>query len=866
MSINDPLIHPAFLDPRQWADVNLYELVPPVEREPPAGPEHHAPDRRFDIKHLRLDLRFDEERGGISGSARLTLAPFADGFAHFELDGAEMSVTGVSLIQQTSAGDGQGEMNGQPQLTASTNHSVPLAFETHQEKIAVELDRAYARDELLTVEIAYACCPRKGLFFIQPDDAYPHKPRQVWSQGETEDAHWWFPCFDAPNQKMTTELIATVKENYFALSNGWLVAATENPAERTKTYHWRQDQPHPAYLVTVVIGEYDHIRAHLDGLPVDYYVYPERQEEGQRLFANTPQMIEFFADRFGYPYPYPKYAQILVDDFLFGAMENTSATTVTDRVLLDERAAVDLNYDDLVAHELAHQWWGDLVTCKHWSQIWLNESFATYSEYLWREHTRGGDEARFVLFQDFLVYLREDRTSYRRPVVHSRYRYSEELMDRHAYEKGSCVVDMLRSTLGDDAFFRSLAHYLKKFEFGVAETNDFKVAIEEATGRNLHWFFDQWLYKAGYPELEVEYEWQREQKVLRLSVKQVQQLEDKEVPLFRLPVEIEIVTAEPGEVIETERRARYRVVVEKAEQDFYFPCELKPRMVAFDKGHRMFKLMRFPKSAQELVYQLTHDDDLMGRVRAARELGAYKGEEIVGALQRVLAGDDFWAVRMGAALSLGEVGGESARAALVEAYHASRDARVRRGCVWAMGSFKDDAAVDFLRAALEGDESYFVGVAAIRALANIGTDRAYDILSAALTRNSWQEVIRSAVFHGFAQAKEKRAVDLAVAHSRYGEHPAARVAAIACLGALGKELRKDQADDRVVDHLIELLKDKSIRARTAAVRALGKVGNKRALGPLREAESRECLDQLKAALRDAIELLEKQGQKVGAHA
>jgi HEAT repeat protein len=244
-------------------------------------------------------------------------------------------------------------------------------------------------------------------------------------------------------------------------------------------------------------------------------------------------------------------------------------------------------------------------------------------------------------------------------------------------------------------------------------------------------------------------------------------------------------------------------------------------------------------------------------VRAARELGAYKGEETVSALGRVLRGQDFWAVRMGAALSLGEIGTESAREALVEAYGASENSRVRRGCVWAMGSFKDERAVDFLREALERDESYFVGVAAIRALANIGTDRAYDILSRAVTHNSWQEVIRSAVFHGFALAKEKRAVDLAIVHSRYGEHPASRVSAIACLGTLGKELRKEQADERVVDHLIELLKDKSIRVRTAAVRALDRVGNKRALGALREAQSRECLDQLRSALRDAITSLEK---------
>lgn len=861
MKINDPLVHPALLDPRQWGDVNLYETVPAVERKPLAGDEHHAPDSKFKVNHLKLNLRFDAEQQSVGGTAAITLTPFADGLRQLELDAAEMDVSSVRLLNR---------YDDSAVLIPVGGGAVALQFELHKEKLSIELNQACARGEKLTVEIAYSCRPRKGLFFVKPDEAYPDKPRQIWSQGQTEDAHWWFPCVDVTHQKMTTELMATVAENFLALSNGTLVATSNNPLEKTKTYHWRQDQPHPAYLVSVVIGEYKLIQERLNGLPVDYYVYADKAEAGQKLFAKTPQMIEFFAEKFGYPYPYPKYAQILVDDFLFGAMENTSATTMTDRVLLDERAELDLSYDDIVAHELAHQWWGDLVTCKHWSQIWLNESFATYSEYLWRESQQGSDEARFALHQDFLTYLREDLTSHRRPIVCHRYRFSDELMDRHAYEKGACVLHMLRHELGDDAFFRSLARYLGKFAFGVAEANDFKTAIEEATGRNLHWFFDQWIYSAGYPELEVEYEWQRERKMLRLAVKQVQEREAKAddgsdaVPVFRFPAEIEVVTIDSESVIETEQRASYHVTIEKEEQEFYFPCESKPRLVVFDKGHRVFKLMRFPKSLQELKYQLQHDTDAMGRVRAARELGEYKGEESVGALEAAIHGHDFWAVRMAAALSLGEIGGEiggeRARDVLLNAYRNGDDARVRRGAAWALGRIAKEqraaSALDALRDAVD-DRSYFVGVAAIRALAHVGNDRAYDILNTALTRDSWQEVLRAAVFHGLGQAKEKRGLDLALKHSKYGEPVSVRVAAIAALGMLGKELNKDKADDRVVDYLIELLKDKSIRARVASVRALGKIGNPRALQPLREAEQRECLDQMRAALQDAIAALEK---------
>ncbi len=852
MNIHDPIIHPVFLDPRQWSDADMYRMSFKIEREPVRGDEHHTPDRRFAARHLRLEIRIDEEKGSITGTATWTVTPLESGFETIELDIAEMDIRRVTLQRVEKGG-----------RLVSTTAGTSLNFETLPEKLIIELDRPYDRDENLTVSIEYGCAPRKGLFFVRPDEAYPDKPRQVWSQGENEDSHWWFPCPDVTNQKMSTELLATVRGNAVAISNGELIGVIENQAEGTRTFHWSQTQPHPPYLVSVVVGRYEQIRERYDGLPVDYYVYKNRKLDGQKLFANTPRMIRFFEEKFRYAYPYPKYSQALVDDFLFGAMENTSATTMTDRCLLDDRARIDLNYDDIVAHELAHQWWGDLVTCRDWTQIWLNESFATYSEYLWREHTAGEDEARFVLFQDFLTYLKEDLTSHRRPIVFNRYRYSEELMDRHAYEKGACVLHMLRQVLGDEAFFRSLSHYLNKFEFAVAETGDFKSVIEEATGRNLYWFFDQWLNGAGYPELEVGYEWQREARMLRISVRQVQETGDG-VGVFRFPVEIELVTGEPGEVIETERRLSYHVTVDKAEQDFYFPCETRPRQVIFDKGERLIKAMRFRKSSQELIRQMIESDDVMSRLRAARELAAFTGRETVEHLHRKVTSDDFYGVRMAAAISLGEIGDESSIEAVIDACRSCDDPRVRRTCIWALGNFQDPASlerrIDVLEDAIERDQSYFVGVAAARALAHIGGERAWEILSRAISHTSWQEVVASAVFHGLSHAKDRRAVDLARQRSAYGRPTPLRLAAIGYLGTIGKELRKEKNDDTILDLLIELLEDKNIRARLAAVRALGKIGNPRALAPLREAQLRECLDQLKGALLDAISSIEDQSK------
>jgi aminopeptidase N len=845
MILQDKLIHPALLDPRQWGTVDLYDATLNATREALPGDEHHTPDRTVALKYLKLDLHFDDEQESVSGSAALTFVPLNDGLMTVELDAAELDVRTVTLIRHERLDDGT--------VVEAAEIARRLPFETHREKLVLELPRSYSRYDQLTVEIVYSCHPRKGLFFIKPDDAYPDKPRQIWSQGQTEDAHWWFPCHDVTNQKMGTELRATVKANYFALSNGELIAVTENELARTKTYHWVQTEPHPAYLVTAVIGEYALIETRYKDLPLSYYVYHQRKDAGEQLFGKTPQMIELFEQKFGFAYPYAKYAQILVDDFLFGAMENTSAATFTDRCLLDECAGLDLNYEDIVAHELAHHWFGNLVTCKDWTQIWVNESFATYAEYLWREHAHGHDEARFVLFQDFLTYLREDLTSHRRSLLCKRYRYSEELMDRHAYEKGACILDMLRWVLGDEAFFRSLTLYLRNNLHNNGDDHALRAAIEEATGQNLHWFFANWVYGAGYPELEVSYDWQREIKLLKLSVKQVQELEEG-VTVFKFPVEIEVVTETEKK---TPQRTSYRVWLEQAEQDFYFPCLVKPSLVVFDKGHHLFKLMHFEKSAQELLFQLTHDEDLLGRMRAARELSEFKSAETVQALAAKLHSDDHYSVRMAAAISLGEIGTEAAQQALVTAYQAVESASVRRACLWALGNYQDEESAALLRHALANERSYFAAVSAARALAKLGGEQAYDVLVSALTRASWQEVVAASVFHGFAQAKEKRAVELALKHSRYGEPVPVRLAAIACLGALGKELQKENQAEKIVDALMELLKDKSLRARVATVRALGKVGNKRALGALREAQQRECLDQLKVVLLDAIEGLEK---------
>jgi aminopeptidase N len=854
----DTLVHPALMDPRQMADLDIYEMFPPLERgEIKAGPRY-MPSRSFDVEHTRLELDIDQDRGEVRGRATITLRPFASAIGEIELHAAEMSFSRVMINSGRRVQDA-------PQ------------FKTYENKIWVALDREYREGERVTVVLDYTCRPRTGLHFIRPDHAYPNEPQQVWSQGEEEENHHWFPCFDHPSEKMTSEVILTVREDQTALSNGELVSVKHNKKSRTKTYHYSHAYPHPAYLVSIAVGDYEEIKDTYKGRPVRYYVYRHRLKDAPALFSKTPDMMKYFSKLFDYDYPYPKYDQILVSESLFGAMENTTATTISDRALLDEQAARDVSNEDLVSHELAHQWWGDIVTCKDWAHLWLNEGFATYAETLYKEHDAGWDEARFYLIQEYITYIQEDRTSYRRPIVTNRYTYPTEMFDRHTYQKGGLVLDMLRFVLGDEAFFKSIRHYLKKFEWKTAETDDLRRSIEEVTGQNLEWFFDQWVYKGGHPEFEIVQEYDRPQKLLKLAIRQVQEVNEL-TPVFKTPVEIEVITEDGTRT--------FRVMIEGAEQDFYFDVEGVPLAVNFDKGNRVLKRLDFKRPVEDLIYLLKHSKDVTARIRAARELGAFSGEAVIKALDEAITGDKFWAVKVAAASALGEIGAhvdyaDGAENLLLEHYNQSKDPRVRRACIWGVGAFntacpvfapaaldKYRRAFDTLVRAFEQDESIFVAATALRAIGNIGRaikgaefDRALEVLTKALERESYQDVIRSSVFDALAIMKEKCGIELAFEWAAYGRPQSARVGAISALGKLAKEHEEERG--RIVNRLIELLKDKSARIRISAIRALGRSSSGRALGPLRELRRNEAISQVKTAAHRAVEKLEEGERKKG---
>ena len=637
-------------------------------------------------------------------------------------------------------------------------------------------------------------------------------------------------------------MIATVPQGYRAIGNGRLVSRRASARRKTVTYHWRQETAHPAYLISLVVGKFVELRDRAGKVPLHGYVPRGSEAKGRELFKKTPFMIETFANVFGYPYPYPKYAQSTVFDFTFGGMENTGATTLTVRALQTPEEAIDQTYETLISHELAHQWWGDLVTCRDWSEGWLNEGFATYSEVVFWEAEHGRDEADFARLEQMCSYLVEDYGDYRRALVETRFRYPSEIFDRHLYEKGATVVHMLRSTLGDGFWRRGLKRYLESHAFGGVETGDLRRACEEVSGRNLTWFFDQWAYHGGHPEIKVAREWDPDSKSLLLTVEQVQEPDSVTPAVFRIPMVLELLVGE--------RRLRLPIDIQQRRETIRIPLPAKPRYVALDPEHDVMKLMEFPRSDEELLHGLTGSSFALERIRCARELASRGDAAVIEALFRAARTDRFWGVRVAAISSLGEIGAR--RPGLVNRIAdlaKGQKPRVRRAVAWALGWIGGDDAVKILRRIVASEESKFTVGMALLAIARTKREDAFDILSKELVRESHRDMLRQLIFDGLASLKDPRAVPVLIEYTGPGYKNEARDAATKALGKLGI------ADERVESRLIELLRDPWFRVRSAAARSLAKLKSARAAAALRAALPGEVMDSVQSAFEGALDEL-----------
>jgi aminopeptidase N len=618
---------------------------------------------------------------------------------------------------------------------------------------------------------------------------------------------------------MTTEMTVTVPNGWTALSNGALVASRQ-PAEGEWTYHWKMDEPHASYLVTLAAGEFttieDEAKAGGRSIPLTYIVPKGSEDDVPRTFGHTPAMIAHFSEVTGVPYPWNKYAQIVVADFIFGGMENTTATTMYEHILLDARAAIDISSDDLVAHELAHQWFGDYVTCRAWYEGWLNEGFATFFEHVWREKDLGADEYAFGVKGDLDAYVAEAHGRYRRPIVCQDYDAPLDLFDRHLYEKGGLVLHALRTELGDTLFWRGVHTYLTQHALGVVETRDLQRAMEAVSGRSLGRAFEQWVYRAGHPELEVELSWDKG--ILTVATKQVQSPTDGVPAVFEVTLELGGADGAPS---------RRGVRVTEKQQSFAVPVAVRPAYVVVDPAMRIVGEVRVRAPNDMLREQLVKAPTARGRWLAAQALVRFDDVPTIQALSaRLMDADEFWGTRVECASALGKIRARECFAALVEARSVAHP-KVRRGVVEALGQFRSVEAMEAVKPHALRDESFLVESESARALGRTKQPAAFDTLVDLLERPSWFDVVRAGAIDGLAALRDDRALSHLGARVRYGHSPRARRAAILALPKI--------ASDRKTREILEgLLEDSDPIVRIDVVRALGELGDAKARPALRE--------------------------------
>ncbi len=640
--------------------------------------------RDYDVIHYLLKFRFDEKKKTYWGETTITLSSLKDDFNQCVLDAADFTVT--SVINPAK---------------------IPLDFLHKDEKLIINLKKARDYGEIIDLTIKYhEENPKNGLIFVNET---PDHPPQINTYSWPEKAHHWFPCYDFPNDKATHELIATVKEDYKVLSNGELKKTEHDEQSNIKTYYYSQELPISSYLITLTAGPYEIIRVSLDGLPVEYWVYEKDIPGAMRSFGKTPDMISFYNKKFGFTYPWAKYAQICIAGF-GGGLENASATILGDATIHDQKAEKDFSSDSLVAHELAHQWWGDTVTERTWSHVWLSESFATYSEYLYINHDLGDDEGAVNLKQKKDSYLAEAHHRYIRPIVFNRYNNPWDIMDGHTYPKGAVVLHMLRFIMGEKPFFRALNHFITKHAFQVVDTHDLITSIKEATGQNLGWFFDQWIFKPGHPVFEINKKWDPTAKELTLTINQTQDF-SKGVPVFTLPVIVEVTTEK--------KTFTKKIWIDKKENKFSFKIGSKPLMVRFDKGNFLLKEWSFDKTPDELLYQLKNDD-VIGRMWAASELYNHKSNpKTVSSLIEAAEKDSFWSVRQSAVKTLGKMENPELISVLKKIYK-DKSSKVRAAAVNALGNYKKKELRAFFKQIFLKDNSYLVQAEALTALGKCG--------------------------------------------------------------------------------------------------------------------------------------------------
>ncbi|MFH0900434.1 MAG: M1 family metallopeptidase [Pseudomonadota bacterium] len=760
---------------------------------------NRPPSRSYDLEHVRIHVTLDFSAKSIEGEVQLTVRPLQKNTTEIPLHARAITVRGAYLADGTK-----------------------LSFVQTGSGLSLSLPRTAASAERLVVVVKYACSPRTGLFFRVLDgnagtnrtgskatsrvsksaiDSAPssntngassrasggggggggggsngNRLLQAWTQGEAEDNSAWVPIWDYPNDRTTSEMLITVPAEMTTISNGRLVEISPSSAASTRTWHWREEVPHATYLISFVAGHFVKLEDRAGTVPVAYYVPPGRESTVPLTFGRTPEMIRFFGDLLGMPYPFEKYAQTAVDGFTFLGMENVSASTIDDRALVDEEVKDGIDSEFLVAHELAHQWFGNLVTTRDWANLWLNEGFATFLQALWEGHARGADGLAVTKLRLREWYFSEAKARYRRPLVTPVFRFPLAMADGHSYAKGAMILFMLEDYLGPERFWTGVKTYLHRHANGLVDTHDFARAMSDATGEELDWFFDQWVFRPGHPELSVSWEFDGSSRNVRVDVQQLQQGEGSAD--YRLPLTIEVWT-EPGC---RGKPQRFRALVDSGKQTFYFPVRTRPSVVLLDPERTILATIKSSNSPEETISLLSHPRAI-ARIEAAAELATVRQSPlVVAALGKCLKSAPFYGVRQACGRALGQHPTPAAHDALAQCLlENERDPRARETAAEALGRFPyavEPRAAVSLRRALEVDPSPVVRGAAAASLGRIRAPFSRDTLAKALETDSWQDRVRQGALTGIGWLMDPSLGEVVLAAAAAHRDSRTRAAAI----------------------------------------------------------------------------------------
>ncbi len=730
-------------------------------------PVNWTRSRKIDIKHIAIDLRFDWAKKQAYGATAITLAPF-DLTGKIMLDAAFFTINSVT-----------------------SQNGTPLKFEydggDKNDNLKVTLDRVYRAGEDVTVKIDYRTnwvnqtdpntlngSNGKGIRFFEPTSNDPNRPREIWSMGDPEANRYWFPGYDSPNDFRTTELTATVDKKLTAISNGNLVETKDN-VDGTRTFHWKMDTPYANHLTSFVIGEYVDVKQNYAGIELHNFGYSNEAEAVAASVVRLPDMVKFYSEMIGVKYPYSSYSQVSIQDTQWG-VASSMVSAQTENMIDDERTHADYFYlwDGLEAEALAHQWFGNYLTCRDWSQIWLNRGFAHYFDGLYNEHKNGHEE--FLLwnvFGDQSTYLADWNSGFRHPVVTRNY---EDILgfttDNYSYVRGARVLHMLRKHLGEENWWKAIKHYVRSNAGKPVSTEDFREAIEEASGEPMDWFFDQWLYRMGHPIFEVTKNYDEAKKQLTLNVKQTQRVDPNDeypqVEFFKGKVEVEV-----------DGRIESVWLEPKAENVFSFASSQEPKLVNFDYESAWIKEIKFEKSLDELLYQLHNDKDILGKRWAIGELvGLAKNErtsagdkaKIYAGFRNTILNNIYWRLRQAAIQQLQSLlapATETKPAALDEATITMLLTIIKNEKSWNraaainfLGMTQDPKYTDVYLNAFNDISDRVINTAAT-ALGKSKSPKAFDALAKLVNKPSWKNQSLMSALSGLKQLGDPRGFDIA---------------------------------------------------------------------------------------------------------